>query len=123
MATATRGGTMERKRISISSKRQVTIPQKFFDMLGFDSEAECILQDNAIILRPVKNNGGEFSEQILADLIEQGYAGKELLRRFKERQNQVRPAIERMIAEADAMAETPDTGTRSLDELFGSEGE
>ena len=41
---ARRESTMERKIISISSKRQVTIPQKYFELLGFDDEAECILQ-------------------------------------------------------------------------------
>lgn len=30
----------ERKIISVSTKRQVTIPQKFFDLLGFQNEAE-----------------------------------------------------------------------------------
>ena len=34
---------MERKLIRISSKRQVTIPQRYFDRLGFGQEAECIL--------------------------------------------------------------------------------
>ena len=38
----------ERKIISVSTKRQVTIPQKFFDMLGFQNEAECILKDDGI---------------------------------------------------------------------------
>ena len=32
---------MEIKKLSISAKRQITIPKKFFTMLGFDTEAEC----------------------------------------------------------------------------------
>ena len=32
---------MDRKIVSISSKRQITIPQKFFNLLGFGNEAEC----------------------------------------------------------------------------------
>ena len=28
---------MEMKKVSISAKRQITIPQKFFTMLGFDN--------------------------------------------------------------------------------------
>lgn len=68
--------------------------QKFFAMLGFDTEAECMVRGNKLILRPVKTNmGGEFAEQILADLIEQGYSGKELLDRFKEEQRKVRNKI------------------------------
>lgn len=36
---------MEMKKVSISAKRQITIPQKFFSMLGFDAEAECNIPD------------------------------------------------------------------------------
>ena len=122
VAVLTRGETMERKRISISSKRQITIPQKFYDELGFDSEAECVLQDGALILRPVRNSGGEFAEQILADLIAQGYAGEELLEKFKAAQKQVRPAVERLIEEADEIAAKPKGKAISLDYLFGPEG-
>jgi hypothetical protein len=38
---------MERKIISVSEKRQITIPQKYFEALGSTGEAECILQNNA----------------------------------------------------------------------------
>lgn len=72
------------KIISISSKRQVTIPQKYYEALRFENEAECILQDEGILIRPVKNRGTDFSEKLLAELIEQGYTGTELLLRFKE---------------------------------------
>ena len=77
--------SMESKKVSISSKRQITIPQKFFTLLGFNTEAECIMRGNELILRPVKENtSGEFAEQILADLIRQGYSGEELLEKFKQ---------------------------------------
>lgn len=121
MGTMARGNLMERKRISISSKRQITIPQKFYDELGFDNEAECVLQDGALILRPVRSSGGEFAEQILADLIAQGYSGDKLLEKFKAVQLQVRPAMERLTAEADALAARAADKTVSLDELFGQE--
>lgn len=115
-----RGAAMENKRIKISSKRQITIPQQFFDSLGFADEAECSLKDGALIIRPVRQNGGEFAEQILADLLEQGYQGDELLAKFKEAQSKVRPAVERMIQEADAFAMKKDGGV-SLEELFDAE--
>ena len=121
MSTAVkRGAAMENKRIKISSKRQITIPQQFFDSLGFADEAECSLKDGALIIRPVRQNGGEFTEQILADLLEQGYQGDELLAKFKEAQSKVRPAVERMIQEADAFAMKKDGGV-SLEELFDAE--
>ena len=121
MSTAVkRGAAMENKRIKISSKRQITIPHHFFDYLGFADEAECSLKDGALIIRPVRQNGGEFAEQILADLLEQGYQGDELLAKFKEAQSKVRPAVERMIQEADAFAMKKDGGV-SLEELFDAE--
>ena len=96
---------MEMKKVSISAKRQITIPQKFFSMLGFDTEAECIVRGNELVLRPVKTQtGGEFAEEILADLISQGYSGEELLAKFKQAQKQVRPAVESMLAEAEKAA-------------------
>ncbi len=116
-----RGAVMERKRINISSKRQVTIPQKYFEMLGFEDEAECILRDGELILRPVRYDGGEFAEQILADLLQQGYAGEELLAKFKETQRQIRSAVERMMAEAAELAHNRHDTPPTLDELFGAE--
>lgn len=118
---ASRGETrMERKIISVSAKRQVTIPQKYFENLGFDNEAECILQDGGILIRPIRETGnGEFSEQILADLISQGLCGQELLEKFKEQSKKMRPAVQKLLDEADAFAKSG-KGKTSLDELFGA---
>lgn len=51
-----------------------------------------------------KQQRGEFDEQILAELISQGFSGEELSRRFRAKQAQVRPAVERMLAAADDAA-------------------
>ena len=114
---------MEMKKVSISAKRQITIPQKFFTMLGFDTEAECMVRGNELVIRPTKtNSGGEFAEQILADLIAQGYSGDDLLARFKIAQKEVRPAVEEMLAEAEQVA-----GSKSefatYEDVFGVEEE
>ncbi len=125
MATiALKGGiSMESKKVSISSKRQITIPQKFFTLLGFNTEAECIMRGNELVLRPIKNNtSGEFAEQILADLIRQGYSGEELLEKFKQAQKEVRPAVEAMLADADRIVESK-SGGYSLEDVFGTEDE
>ncbi len=112
---------MEMKKVSISAKRQITIPQKFFSMLEFDKEAECMVRGNELIIRPVKTNtGGEFAEQILADLIGQGYSGNELLEHFKQAQKQVRPAIEEMIREAERAA-VSESEYESYEDVFGEE--
>ena len=96
---------MEKKIVSISSKRQITIPQKFYTALGFADEAECIVRDNELIIRPIRvQSGGEFAEQILAELIAEGLSGDALLMEFKNRQAKVRPAVESLIHEAENAA-------------------
>ncbi len=113
---AVRSGSMERKIISVSGKRQITIPQKYFETLGFSSEAECILQNNAIVIRPIRENtGNEFSEQILADLIAQGFSGQELLEKFKEISKKVAPAMNKLIGEADSIAKGEKKGATMAD--------
>ncbi|MDD2190735.1 MAG: AbrB/MazE/SpoVT family DNA-binding domain-containing protein [Eubacteriales bacterium] len=109
-----------RKVIRISSKRQLTIPQKFFDKLGFDSEAECILRDNELVIRPLKESGGEFAAEILADLVEQGYSGQELVKQFKIMQKKIRPAVEKMLEEAERVAEGK-SEYYTMEDVFGSE--
>ncbi len=114
---------MEMKKVSISAKRQITIPQKFFAMLGFDTEAECMVRGNELVIRPVKTNtGGEFAEQILEDLVAQGYSGMELLERFKKAQKEVRPAVEAMLMEAERVADS-ESEYASYGDVFGGEGD
>ncbi len=124
MASAVlKGIPMEIKKVSISAKRQITIPQKFYTMLGFGEEAECVVRGNELVIRPVKEQaGGEFAEQILADLISQGYSGEELLKRFKKMQREIRPAVENMLAEAKKAA-CSETAYYSYDDVFGAEGD
>lgn len=111
-----------RKVLRISAKRQITIPQKFFQTLGFGDEAECVLRGNELVIRPIKTlSGGEFSEQILAELIEEGLSGETLLSKFKERQAQVRPAVEAMLSEAEDVAEGK-SDFATYDDVFGTEG-
>lgn len=112
---------MNRKILSISSKRQITIPQKFYQTLGFGDEAECVMRGSELIIRPVKTvSGGEFAEQILAELILEGLSGEELLSKFKEKQAQVRPAVEAMLSDAEEVAEG-NGEFATYDDVFGTE--
>jgi bifunctional DNA-binding transcriptional regulator/antitoxin component of YhaV-PrlF toxin-antitoxin module len=122
IAASERGvAKMNRKVLSISSKRQITIPQKFYQTLGFGDEAECVMRGDELIIRPIKTiSGGEFAEQILAELIEEGLSGEALLSGFKERQAQIRPAVEAMLSDAEEVAEGKgDFAT--YDDVFGME--
>lgn len=92
---------IERKRINIPSKRQITIPAKFFSELILDKEVDCIYSNWMMIPTQVKQQDSAYSEEILTDLIKQGYSGDELLTEFKKINPMIRPAVEKLIEEAD----------------------
>lgn len=111
----------EQKRVTITSKRQFTIPQKYYTELGFGKEAVCTKGDGFLIIQPMaQTQSSEFAEQILADLIEEGFSGQKLLDEFKSRQAKVRSGVEAMIEAAKAVARgVGDYST--YDDIFGSE--
>ena len=112
---------MNRKILSISSKRQITIPQKFYQALGFGDEAECVVRGDELVIRPVKTvSGGEFAEQILAELIAEGLSGEKLLSEFKSRQAQIRPAVEAMLSDAEDVAAGKGEFA-TYDDVFGAD--
>ena len=112
---------MNRKILCISSKRQITIPQKFYQALGFGDEAECVVRGDELVIRPVKTvSGGEFAEQILAELIAEGLSGEKLLSEFKSRQAQIRPAVEAMLSDAEDVAAGKGEFA-TYDDVFGME--
>lgn len=112
---------MKPKRISVSSKRQITIPLEYFKTLNIEDEVECYLEKDAIIIKPISiDTEGEFSEYILKDLLDEGYSGEELLKEFKKRKNKVRYGVEKMIREADAVAEECENYS-SMSDVFEEE--
>ncbi len=111
--------TIIKKRISVSQKRQITIPIEFFKSIGIDKEVDCYIQNNSIIIRPVQENMGELDEEILADLISQGFSGQDLFARFKQARKDVRPAVENLLKEAQFAAEGK-AAFATYEDVFGS---
>ncbi|MCL2605650.1 MAG: AbrB/MazE/SpoVT family DNA-binding domain-containing protein [Coriobacteriia bacterium] len=107
----------EKRIIRVSDKRQITIPQKYFQELGFEKDAICYIDGDSIVIKPIARSGREFSEFILEDLIKEGFEGEALLDEFIRRQAQVRPAIETMIDDAELAAQNPENYT-SVENLF-----
>ncbi len=109
----------ERKQRNISSKRQVTIPQSFFDELGFEEKVEFVKRGNELILRPVREPI-DFSEEILKDLLSQGITGDNLLSEFIAVKKKLRSAAERMLDDAELLAKKQTgTGNKETEEIFG----
>lgn len=114
-----RDHVMESKIISVSKKRQITIPLKFYQYLELDNEVQCTLEDGAIVIRPLQRDSGEFSVEILKDLIAQGYSGDELVKQFETQSKKIKKAITNMLEEADAIAAGEKTSD-SFEDIFGS---
>lgn len=111
----------KQKRVTITTKRQFTIPQKFFSELGFDREAICTLAEGMLIIQPATQTSSDgFAEEILSDLIKEGYTGNELLAEFKLRQSKIRPAIEELLKQAKEAANGRGEYS-TYDDIFGLE--
>ncbi|MDD4665528.1 MAG: AbrB/MazE/SpoVT family DNA-binding domain-containing protein [Clostridia bacterium] len=113
-----RSDIMESRIIKVSNKRQITIPQKFYEKLNIEQEVECIITNSEIIIRPIYRET-EFAEEILKDLIDKGFEGTQLLDEFKRTRAKVKPAVRRMIEEADILAKSSqDSGDDKLNNIF-----
>ncbi|NLK44248.1 MAG: AbrB/MazE/SpoVT family DNA-binding domain-containing protein [Tissierellia bacterium] len=111
---------MNRKIISVSKKRQITIPLHFYKHLKLGSEVECILEDGKIIIQPLHRESSEFSVEILKDLVSQGYSGNELIKQFEIQSQNIKKAVTNMLEEADAIA-AGEKEAANFDDIFGSE--
>ena len=73
-----------------------------------------------LILLPVRNEESAFAEEILKELIDKGFTGNKLLEEFKKESKKVRPAVEKLIEEADRIAESASTNyLDSTKDIFG----
>ena len=111
----------KRKRIAVSSKRQISIPKEFFDSLEIGSEVMIELDGNCMIISPISESSDDFSEFILKDLIAEGYEGEELITEFSNRKSQIKPALSRMIVEERPKATR--YSANDLDSLFEDDAE
>jgi len=111
---------MERKIISVTGKRQVTIPLKFYERLSFGKEVECVLTEDSVILRPLSHSDDGFTMEILKDLVSQGLSGDELITQFAVQRNNIKKAVGLLIDEADEIADGKRKGATTKD-IFGEE--
>ncbi len=111
---------MDRKIISVSKKRQITIPLQFYKHLKLGSEVECLLEDGKIIIQPLHQEPSEFSVEILKDLVSQGYSGDELVKQFEIQSKNIKKAVANMLEEADAIA-AGERSAANFDDIFKSE--
>lgn len=114
---------MEKKRIPVSSKGQITIPKKFINELNLGKEVDCIVDNGRIIIEPAIDVAfSQFHEYILRDLINDGFEGEELITKFKERSQDIKEAAQSMLIDAHKFASTSNVSRRQkAKELFEME--
>lgn len=86
-------GKKAKRRVRVSQQRQLSIPKDFYQALGLSDEAVLEFTGKEIIIRPATFEEVDFSEDILQDLITQGFSGQELLQQFKKAKSQVPAAL------------------------------
>src|SRR5699024_3350060 len=109
----------EVKQITVSEKRQMTIPKQFYDKIDIGNELICELHGDEIVLRPIRKEE-DFSEEILKELVKEGFNGQDLIHEFQKRKAQIRPAVEQLIVESQKAAQqSTGAGDEETEELFG----
>ncbi len=108
----------ESRIINVSQKRQITLPLKYYQALGLGDQVECSFEDGAIIIRPISKDGGEFSVEILKDLVAQGLSGDELIAKFTQQSQKIKTAIGQMLKDADDLA-IGESKSASVEDIFG----
>ena len=101
------------KQLSVSDVGEFIIPNEFREKLKIEKEVILELYNNHLIIRPIPKNFEDFSEEILAELIREGFEKHDLLSEFKNRRAQLRYAVDSLILDALKNGEP-----LSIDELF-----
>lgn len=93
----------------------ITVPAKFKIKTGTEFIPE--LRANGIFYRftQKEDNFFNFDEDILSDLIQEGFSGQNLLKEFKKRRANINQGFNKMIDEA--LLEAKNTPTTSEEEL------
>ncbi|MFB4166140.1 hypothetical protein ACE1TI_20695 [Alteribacillus sp. JSM 102045] len=102
------------RRVKVSRQRQINIPKEYHEALNLEDEAFLEFTGKEIIIRPADPEVIDFSEDILRDLISQGYEGNQLIEEFTRIKSNIPKALDYLKQET---MEQP-TVTGSLDEYL-----
>lgn len=85
--------TKKTRIAKISAQMQVRIPRDLFDQYGFGSQAEVVATKTGVEFRPIKSESEKCAD-LLENLVDEGLAGEELVRRFREQAGEKAAAVE-----------------------------
>ncbi|WP_240377952.1 AbrB/MazE/SpoVT family DNA-binding domain-containing protein [Bacillus piscicola] len=102
------------RRVKISRQRQINIPKEYHEALNLEDEAFLEFTGKEIIIRPADPEVIDFSEDILRDLVSQGYEGDQLIEEFTRIKSNISKALDYLKQETRKQP----TVTGSLDEYL-----
>ncbi|HOX29456.1 MAG TPA: AbrB/MazE/SpoVT family DNA-binding domain-containing protein [bacterium] len=115
-------GVKNRKIISVTGKRQITIPLRFYERLKLGDQVECFMEDGALVIRPLAEGDDDgVSVEILKKLVARGVKGDKLVAEFAHERERVRVAVGVMKREAGEIASGVREGASAAD-VFGRKG-
>lgn len=99
--TVSKGSTYmnKKRRVRISSQRQLTIPKEFFEAMNLTEEAMIEFTGKEMIIRPAEQEVVDFSTDILKDLVDKGLSGDELIQEFTRVKASIPQALDQMVQE------------------------
>ena len=91
----------DQKVVKVSSKRQFTIPKKYFDALRIGTKVICYPEGNKLVIEPTgEDDFWDFSTEILTELVQENYSGEELLLEFEKRKQNTVAALNQLTEKA-----------------------
>ncbi len=109
------------RRVKVSKQRQISIPKDFYEALELDDEAIVEFTGQEIIIRPAVVEEIDFSEDILKDLVKQGYSGEKLIQEFSKLKRNIPKAIDYMKKETMKLPMVSESLDDYLDSLENEE--
>lgn len=90
----------KKRRVRISSQRQLTIPKEFYTEMNLTDEAMIEFTGKEIIIRSAEQEVVDFSTDILKDLVAKGISGEALISEFTRIKASIPEALKAMKKEA-----------------------
>lgn len=94
---------MERLRLKISPKGQITIPRRLRESLFSGDYVYLCLEDDRAVLEPVSLIE-EFDDLIVRDVLREGYAGEEAVAKVREKKLALLRTLDRELRDSVAEA-------------------
>jgi bifunctional DNA-binding transcriptional regulator/antitoxin component of YhaV-PrlF toxin-antitoxin module len=116
-------GSIGYKKITVTGKRQITIPKNFFDHLGIGTAVAAYLREGGIFLKPIRDEKETIAEidtrEIVHQAIAEGLTGDELADEIARRVGELNKLLDRRIQEFESDLTDDSVDDGEVDDYHG----